>query len=163
LEGLPQERVFLWHTAVDTIRDLLDAEREFWIGTPGGSTVLLRAIPLLRMMGFKKFHLYGCDSCILDFNEETAVSEPVAVQAAKYLHHAYSQPENDGVPVIPVIVQGRTFYCHPWMISQAQEFMDLIKVFGNEIELNVKGNGLLAWILESGAKLADEELSKFLV
>jgi len=150
LEGLPQERTYLWHTAVESIRDLLDAERDLWIGTPGGSTVLLRAIPLLRMMGFRKFHLYGCDSCLRD------------TMNADNVHHAYEQKENDGVPVIPVIVQGRTFMCHPWMVSQAQEFMDLIKVFGNEIEICVRGDGLLAWILESGAKLHDEELSKFI-
>jgi hypothetical protein len=160
LEGLPQERTYLWHTGVDTIRDLLNAEREFWIGTPGGSTVLLRAIPLLRMIGFRKFHLYGCDSCLLGEGYKT--KPDVSDEDLHKYHHAYEQKENDGVPVIPVTVQGKTFYCHPWMVSQAQEFMDLIKVFGNEIELNVKGNGLLAWILESGAKLADEELSKFI-
>ncbi len=38
------------------------------------------------------------------------------------------------------------------MISEAQEFMDLIRVMGNEIELNVRGDGLLAHILKVGAQ-----------
>lgn len=143
LEGLPPTRTFLWHTAVNEIRDLLDKHRDVWFAIPGGSTILLRAIPLLRMMGYKKFHIYGADSCLMD-----------------KAHHAYEQKENDGVPVIPVVVRGKTFMCHSWMISQAQEFMDLIRVFGNEIELNVRGDGLLAWIVECGAKIADEELFK---
>jgi hypothetical protein len=90
------------------------------------------------MLGFKQFHLFGCDSC-LDENE---------------VHHAYEQKENDGQLVIPVNVGGKIFSCNPWMISQAQEFIDLIRMLGNEIELNIYG-GLLRHILETGASYAD--------
>jgi hypothetical protein len=41
------------------------------------------------------------------------------------------------------------------MISQAQEFLDLIKFLGSEIELEVYGDGLLAHILNVGAEKQD--------
>jgi SAM-dependent methyltransferase len=144
LEGLPKDRTYLFHTMTALVEDLLTAQYgPVWHSIPGGSTVLLRAIPLLRMLGFAKFHLYGCDSCVLD--------------AA---HHAYAQPENNGVPTYPVTVggsNGRVFHCHGWQISQAQEFMDLIKVLGDDIELAVYGDGLLAYLLETGAQMSYDD------
>lgn len=157
LEGLPLNRTFLFHTAVGSIRDLLDKYRPLWFDASGGSTVFLRAICVLTMMGFRKFHVYGVDSCITKKNVYKHEEGNTGLRIED-VHHAYSQPENDNAPVIPVIVKGKTFYCHPWMISQAQEFMDLIRIMGHIIEFNVRGPGLLSWIIESGAREADKEL-----
>lgn len=118
--------------------------------------MFLRALCVLRMMGFKKFHVFGVDSCVVGYDvpDRTGVTDAeLSIQ-----HHAYPQPENDNAPVLPVIVKGKTFYCHPWMISQAQEFMDLIRVMGNEMELDVRGPGLLSWILEAGAIASEEAI-----
>lgn len=139
LEGLPRDRTLLWHTTAEMIKDLLQEEYEAWWGVPGGSTVLLRAIPLLRMLGFKRFHLFGCDSCLTEKE-----------------HHAYAQAENDEPIIIPVNVGGRIFQCAPWMIAQAQEFIDLIKFLGDEIEVEIYGDGLLSHILLTGAELSKE-------
>jgi len=141
LDGLPKDRTYLWHTSVATIEDILKAHYEVWWPVPSCSTVLLTGIILLRMLGFKKFSLFGCDSCLSDDK-----------------HHAYAQPENDSELVVPVTVTGgRVFWCHPWMIGQAQSFIDMIKFLGEEIELEVYGDGLLANILKTGASLADGE------
>jgi predicted RNA methylase len=140
-EGLPKDRTYIWHTTAELIRDLLiEQYEEGWYPVPGGSTVLLRAIPLFRMLGFKRFHLFGCDSCL----EGDA-------------HHIYEQVENNGAPVIRVTVGGKIFYCHLWMTSQAQEFMDLIKFLGSELEIEIYGDGLLSWILQTGANLQLEK------
>ena len=136
-KGLPKDRTYVWHTQAEEITEMLEAQFEECYPVPGGSTVLLRAIPLFRMLGFKRFHIFGCDSCL----EEDA-------------HHAYEQIENDDELVIPVNVSGKIFNCHPWMVSQAQEFIDLIRMIGDEIELEVYG-GLLHHILESGASYTD--------
>jgi len=136
--GLPKDRTYVWHTQAEMLQETLDKQYGNWWPVPGGSTVLLRAIPLFRMLGFKRFHLFGCDSCLGEDNK----------------HHAYEQVENDGQLVIPVNVSGKIFNCSPWMVSQAQEFIDLIKMLGDEIELEVYG-GLLHHILESGASYAD--------
>lgn len=134
---VPKEQTYIWHTSTEMLNDILANQYERWYPVPGGSTVLLRAIPLFRMLGFKRFHVFGCDSC-LDGDK----------------HHAYDQKENDGQPVVPVSIGGKIFYCHPWMVSQAQEFVDLIKMMGDEIELDIRG-GLLRHILETGALSAD--------
>jgi SAM-dependent methyltransferase len=139
LEGLPHDRTLLWHTTMSAIRDTLNESRERWYGVPGGSTVMLRAIPLLRMLGFKRFHLYGFDSCVIGKD-----------------HHAYSQPENDTEVVIDTIVGGKVFKCHAWQIAQAQEFMDLVKFLGDELELEVYGDGLINHILRTGAELSEQ-------
>src|SRR5678815_3534063 len=96
-----------------------------------------RAIPLLRTLGYGKFILYGCDSCIMNGS-----------------HHAYEQTENERKYEIPVVLNpsGQVFKCHSFMIAQAHEFMEMIRAIGDEIELDVKGDGLLAHILEVGAE-----------
>jgi hypothetical protein len=138
-DDLPMDQTYIWHTNSDKIQDILKAQYEtnYW-PVPGGTTVLLRAIPCLRMMGFRRFHLFGCDSCVL-----------------RQAHHAYAQPENDA-PELPVLVEGQWFHCQPWMISQADELMQLIRVMGDELELEVYGDGLLAYILKTGAQRIEE-------
>jgi len=142
LEGLPKDRTFLWHM---NPAELHEAFRTYLPGgyypIPGGSTVLLRTLPLLRMLGYAQFHLYGCDSCLLDDR-----------------HHAYPQPENNGGIVIPVVVTApnagnRVFHCAAWMISQAEEFLQIIRQMGDAFELEIHGEGLLAELLTTAATM----------
>ncbi len=142
-EGLPRDRTYIWHTSTDHITELLNEQYPAWFSIPGGTTVLLRTIPLFRMLGYRKYYLFGADSCLSD--DEVA-------------HHAYSQPENDNSPIVKVQVPGGKLYkCHPWMASQAQEFVDLVKFLGEEIDLEIYGDGLLKNILEVGAAASVEE------
>ena len=100
---------------------------------------MLRALPMLRMLGLKRIHMFGFDSCL-----------------SGDAHHAYPQPENDGEPLMPVTCGGRTFMCLPWMVSQATEFLDMVKFMGEHIELAVYGDGLIAQIIKTGASLSEE-------
>jgi hypothetical protein len=44
------------------------------------------------------------------------------------------------------------------MYVQAQEFMQMVRIFGDEgPDLNVKGDGLIAHIIETGAQRYDLE------
>lgn len=137
LEGLPPDRTWLWHDADEATRTQLAAhygEGQFFV-VPGGSTVFLRALPLLRMLGFHRFHVFGVDSCCAP---ETRA------------HHAYAQPENDHRILLPVTVNnGRVFHCQPWMVSQAREFEGLLTQMGELFELEVYGDGLLKQMLET--------------
>jgi SAM-dependent methyltransferase len=140
-EGLPEDRTYIWHTAteISDIASILDEELDWWFPTPGGSTVTLRGLCLLRMLGFHKIHMYGFDSCYRDDE-----------------HHAYEQPENDYRRMrIRVGCGGkRTFLCDPWMYTQAEEFMRMISMFGDdELDLDIKGDGLIAHIIETNAEL----------
>jgi len=138
-EGLPLERTYVWHVNLkEDVAELLNELYEIWFACPGGSTVTLRGLCLLRMLGFHKIHVYGFDSCYRD--EE---------------HHAYEQPENDYKSMtVPVSVGGKVFQCDPWMYSQAREFLQMVGMLGDEIDLDVKGDGLIAHMIKTGAALS---------
>ena len=141
LEGLPRERTLLWHSGISDANEALIREQTgHYFPVPGGSTVVLRAIPLLRMLGFARMHMFGFDSCVSGAD-----------------HHAYSQPENNDEVTMPMTCGGRSFLCTPWMISQAAEFRDLVAFLGNEVELAVYGDGLIAHMIKHGASFAHKE------
>lgn len=140
LAGLPHERTFLWHSGVSAAAEQLIREKTgHFFPIPGGSTVVLRALALLRMMGFWRIHLFGFDSCV------------------NGSHHAYPQAENDDEPVIPVVCGGRMFQCTPWMLSQAHEFRGMVGFLGNEVEMAVHGDGLIAHMIQTGADISRKE------
>lgn len=140
LDGLPKDRTLLWHSGVDTEAEkLLDEEYpKGWFPIPGGSTVTLRAIPLMRLLGWKRLHVYGFDSCLREGE-----------------HHSYAQAENDSDLPIGACVGDRVFQCHGWMVAQAQEFINLVTFLGDEVELEVYGDGMIAHILKTGAELEE--------
>lgn len=108
-----------------------------------GTTVAIRAISLLRMLGFQSFEIFGLDSCWLDDS-----------------HHSYVQAENDNDVRIPVWLRphgrddlARRFICSPWMMKQSEDFQQLIRERGNSFRLNVHGHGLIAAIMGISAEL----------
>lgn len=145
--SLPHAQTLLWHGAGDEILGHLreydearDQAREYY-PINGGSSITLRALPILAMLGFRKIHVYGFDSCL---------------RAGE--HHAYSQPENDADPLIEITVDGRTFTCATWMAQQAKEFQQVMAhiLAPAGVELAVHGDGLIAAILDSAAAAAKE-------
>jgi len=149
VKSLPKEQTWMWHAGQsDLVKQTLmewseerGIKRE-WFPVFGASTVITRAITLLAMLGFRKIEVFGWDSCLIDDD-----------------HHAYSQPENDSKDVITVYLGGKEFKCHPWMVVQANEFPKVVKhVYSSvpDLELSVRGNGLLAAILEHSARLGEK-------
>ena len=130
--------VTVWHacsageTELKLIKDYY-FDQCFPIGI--GTTVAIRAISLLRMLGFVSFDIFGLDSCWIDHE-----------------HHAYEQAENDKEIRLPIWLRPKNhddkaerFACSPWHIRQAQDFMELIRKRGEMIpRLQVHGNGLIA-------------------
>lgn len=117
--------VYLWHVYVKKGQSVP-------LGRPliaGGTTTGLRAITLLYTMGFRKFELYGYDSCLKD--------GVLRVNGDK---------SKEGV-VIPVIVEGKSFYCNPAMAAQAKEFERVFDYM--DITINAHGEGLIAEILQA--------------
>lgn len=114
-----------------------------WAPISGGSTVALRAIAFLRALGYLRFDLFGVDSCFMGD-----------------AHHAYVQPENDTdsrykVRTCPTNRPdlARDFWVAPWHLAQADDFVRFIKYEGEHFLLNVHGDGLLAYLLASGAEV----------
>jgi len=139
-ENLKDNKVWIWHCAGDDNFDLLKEEygKEYY-PIMGGATVALRAVHLLRMLGFHKFEMYGFDSCIMTD------------------HHAYDQPENDGEGVIDVTVAGREFTCTAANYHQAKEFVDMIAKTGEHYDLAVHGDGLISHIIKNPNSLKIKE------
>lgn len=139
LDGLPRDRTYLWNSGISEANENLIRELTgYYFPVPGGSTVVLRSLALLRILGFWKIHLFGFDSCVKPNGQ----------------HHAYDQAENDNELLIPVTCGGKTFECTPWMVSQASEFRDVVKFLGDEVEIAVHGDGLIAAIIENGASFS---------
>lgn len=111
-----------------------------WFPVYGGSTVVSRALVVMAMLGFRNIEVFGWDSCLIDEK-----------------HHAYPQPENDSAHIVQIEVGGRQFRCHPWMVVQANEVPKLIRYVLGPIDgfnLNVRGDGLIAHMINHAAKLA---------
>lgn len=138
--------VWIWHAASDESPQaavLNEYYFEKWVPMVGGTTVVMRAIMLMRVLGFLRMDLFGVDSCYLDNN-----------------HHAYEQPENDrdGHVKVTAYPSGhpelkRVFDCAPWHVKQLECFLQTIRFNGHNFVLNVHGEGLLAYALQSGAQI----------
>lgn len=70
-----------------------------------GTTIGIRALWLARALGFRKYHIFGLDSCLR--GDE---------------HHAYEQKQNDDQPVVTMNINGQEFKTHIWMGAQVQDF-----------------------------------------
>lgn len=143
VDGRPD--VWIWHAVAgdnDILKPTLDAYYlGQWMPTPGGTTVIMRALLLLRAMGFLRFDLFGVDSCFMGTK-----------------HHAYEQAENDTDKAYPFKVhpsgepdKARTFWCAPWMVKQVECWLQTIRVHGHQFLVNVHGDGLLAYTLTASA------------
>lgn len=110
-EALEGKRVFVWHPdqAQQEERAIMEAnrpERGFLI--PGGGFIGLRALILAFVMGYRKFHLYGYDSCVSNGR-----------------HHAYPQSLNDNDRRMQFYMLGKYYEGAPWMGRQTHEFKDV--------------------------------------
>jgi hypothetical protein len=115
-----------------------------------GVTVSMRAISLMRMLGFQRLEIFGLDSCWLDGD-----------------HHAYEQAENHNEKTMSVWCRpkgrddlAQRFICSVWQAKQAEDFLQLVKERGELFQLNVHGPGLIATIIRTGAELEIEDIGE---
>jgi hypothetical protein len=145
-----REKVWIFHAADGTTGPMVEMLDKYymgqWFGVGGGTTVISRAIGLLRTLGYLRMDLFGVDSCFL--NGE---------------HHAYAQKANASdqpmcfeasPPDRPDLA--RTFYCAPWHVKQLECLLQIIRVNGQHFLLNVHGDGLLAFVLRTNADLVEQ-------
>lgn len=149
-----RDRVWIWHPVqkTDPVASVLDdyyARAWEWVG--GGTTVITRALFVLRLLGYVRFDLFGVDSCY--FHDA---------------HHAYSQPENEADSRYRITAcptghpeLARTFLCAGWHLKQVEDLLRIIRVNGDHFLLNFHGDGLVAYLMRSNAAIADfEEVSR---
>jgi SAM-dependent methyltransferase len=155
-KNLPLDRTYMMHSTLDpeAFEAICECYGEQYVDTfpvPGGSTVTMRAMAALRMLGFYKMHVYGFDSCFM--------SDPGE-------HHAYAQPENDHDTkrAIPFTMAAgsdyeRTFMMAPWHVYQLYDFMRLSRYLLKDAQVAVYGDGAIAHAINTAAALdtSDEE------
>lgn len=114
-----------------------------------GTTVAMRAISLMRMLGFIRMEIFGLDSCWI--GDE---------------HHAYRQDENGNERKMSVWLRpqdrddkAQRFICSPWHAKQADDFLQLVRDRGQMFELNVHGPGLIATMMRTGAEIQMENVT----
>ncbi len=93
----------------------------------GGSTSAVRGISVLYTMGFRRFRLYGFDSC---YYEKPDFTVKTKTGAQKY---------------VEVEVSGRKFWSDLELMAQAQDFEKLMKT-GKDLDLEVFGEGMIPHI-----------------
>ena len=125
-------RVMLWHSAGHP------TEMPAFHGTGvkkigGGPTSGLRAIAVAYLMGFRHLVLYGFDSCNDAIGRKRFDSGTVANNT-------------------DVVVGGRSFTCNMAMAAQAHDFQFCTYGMLPDLHLEVKGDGLLAAIVEERRK-----------
>lgn len=117
--------ITLWHNLIVDLMDKFQDRSMFWVGS--GSSVGIRSILLMYILGYRKFELYGYDSSYLDDQG-----------------HAYEQKLNNGERVIEVEASGRKFKAAPWMVTQTEEFLEVASYLTQQgAEITVHGDGLL--------------------
>lgn len=141
--------VWIWHacSAGDKEYEIL---KEFYFERTFpqviGTTIGIRAIQILTMLGWSRIDVFGLDSCWLGDK-----------------HHAYDQPENEEKRIkVWLRPEGRDdkaqmFECAPWHVRQAKDFQQLVKARGGTFDLNIRGDGLIAAIVKTGAEIQTED------
>ena len=109
----------------------------------GGSTVGLRAIHLMRVLGFQRMHIFGMDSCRMEGK-----------------HHCYPQKENDYEQVQEFTIGDRTFVCDYWHLAQMEGFVNLAKSLGDLFELQIHGDGAIAHLVNVIAETGENPLTE---
>lgn len=145
VEGRPF--VGIWHAVAGDgpLKAELDAYYAgHWQSVAAGTTVTTRALMLLRGLGYLRFDLFGFDSCWMGDQ-----------------HHAMPQPENERDQRLAVKVsptghpdRARVFQCAPWMLKQAEDWLQLVRVVGDQFLVNVHGDGLIAFMMQSSADVS---------
>jgi len=96
----------------------------------GGTTSAVRGISVLHFLGFKKFRLYGYDSCYTEPKNRKELTK-----VGQQMHYQ-------------VTASGRTFWTSAELIAQVQDMEKLLSV-APHLDIEVFGDGLLQHTVRS--------------
>ncbi len=138
LEG--RDNVWIFHPVFgqERMKESLDAYyMGRWQPVLGGCTVATRALWLMVLQGYRRFDVYGVDSCWMNGQ-----------------HHAFDQPENEKDKMYDVTLEPdgrpelrRTFQASLWHLKQFEDWMEMLRHHGSQWSMVVHGDGMLAHAL----------------
>jgi len=134
---LSDQRVILWHLLATSSQEVL--KKKIQIG--GGSTSGSRAMVLGWMMGFRKFHLFGFDSCLQGDGEN---------KLRKITGERWGGVREDGKreQILELVCEGKTFFADPAMAAQASEIQDVVRMLTGSM-FKAYGKGLIQTIFKA--------------
>ena len=130
-------RVFGYHAHVGAGEQEVIGKGHFMVG--GGSTSAVRGISVLHALGFRKFKLYGYDSCYPD--------------ASKIDLEAKDRKGNQ--KYFQVEVSGRKFVTDAELTAQAQDF-DKLMDQAQDLDIEVVGDGMVSHLWQVKRKVLPE-------
>lgn len=122
------KKVIVWHVGHDGMDKIVDPDQTKYVAyIAGGSTVGMVGMSIAYAIGYRKLHLFGYDS---SYQQDEG--------------HAYPQSLNAGERVLDIDAYGREFKSSPWMVAQANEFVELAPALIElGCEITTHGDGLL--------------------
>lgn len=135
-DHLADRPVMLWHAASREEENAIHREMKVNALVGGLSTSGLRAVNIGYFLGFRKFVMYGMDSC----NAPDGITKRVDGSLT-----------GQTIDVVVGGPGGKRFTCNVAMAKQAEDFQHLY-VMMPDITIDIKGDGLLAAIVEERKK-----------
>ncbi len=138
-----EKPLMIWNAASCEEENAVFRKHQYRTLIGGLSTSGLRAVNIGYMLGFRKFVMYGMDSC----NAADGVTKRVdGSQSGQTIDVTVGGPG------------GRTFICNVAMAKQAQDYNYLFTMMP-DITVDIKGDGLLAAMESERRKMRDIRLS----
>lgn len=137
---LSDQRIILWHLLAASSAEFLKGRLQ--VG--GGSTSGSRGIVLAWMMGFRKIHLFGFDSCL----EGDGTNKLRKITGERW---GGKKKNGKNEVIMELVCEGKTFYTDPAMAAQANEIQDVFQMLEGS-KFKAYGKGLIQTVIESNAK-----------
>jgi hypothetical protein len=142
-EAGKNNEIVAWHPNMDGTSGVIEPRYRETIFIGSGTSVGMRAMRLVHVLGYRTVHLFGYDS---SYRDDEA--------------HAYPQAENDSDLPRECFCGGRRFVSTGWMIRQADDFKHIAAGLMTEgMTIHVHGDGLLPEVARQGNALPMVTLS----
>ena len=135
---LEDQRIILWHLLATSSAEKLKGR----IQIGGGSTSGSRGIVLAYMMGFRKFHLFGFDSCLEPGKNPDNMLRKIDGQK-------WGGEERE--KIMELVCEGRAFYADPAMAAQANEIQQVFAMLEGA-QIKAYGKGLIQTVIKANAE-----------
>lgn len=135
-DHLKERHVMLWHSASNQEENIVLRKNKIPTAVGGMSTSGLRAVNIGYFLGFRKFIMFGLDSC----NAPDGITKRIDGSLT-----------GQTIDVVVGNENGRKFVCNVAMAKQAEDFQWLYETMP-DITIDVKGDGLIAAIVEERKK-----------
>lgn len=143
-DHLKDKPLMIWHAASAENENEVFRKHKMRTLVGGLSTSGLRAVNIGYFLGFRKFVMYGMDSC----NAEDGMTKRVD-----------GSQSGQTIDVVVGGPNGRKFTCNVAMAKQAQDYNYLFTMMP-DITVDIMGDGLLAAIEEERRRMRDERLGR---